>query len=55
VIGSSTTRIEPKTGWLVEGRPNQFQDIGTYNISGTDPDNQLPAIICHLSKSELIA
>jgi len=54
VIGSSTTRIEPKKGWLVEGRPNGFQDIGIYNISGSDPDNQLPAIILHLSKSELI-
>lgn len=54
-IGSETSRIKPKKGWLVEGRPNTFQDIGIYNITGLDPDNQLPAIICHLSKSELIA
>jgi len=53
-VGSLTARIKPKSGWLIEGRPNEFIDSATYLISGVDPDNQLPAIVCFLSKSEVI-
>ena len=47
------TKIKPEKGWFVEGRPNEFKSIATFAVSGTDPDNQLPAIIIHLSQSEL--
>lgn len=51
---SGTTRIKPVRGWLVEGRPNPYFDIATYQIEGTDPDNQLPGIIMHLAKTKVI-